>query len=462
MDRNELTTFDAIVIGSGQAGTPLVFKLASEGQKVAFIEKEHFGGTCVNNGCTPTKTYVASARRMWEAQHGEELGIEIPLGAKANLRKIKARKDKLVQNSVDGIIKGVEQHENIIFFKGEARFEGSKIVAVNNMFLTAEEIYINVGGSPFIPDGYEDVPYLTNQSMLELEELPEHLLIIGGSYIGLEFGQMFSRLGSKVTIIERGKSIIGREDEETSQTIQQMMEEEGVEFRLGATCLTAKKNEYGGISAHINCANEGFMAVDGSHLLLAVGRRPNTANLQLEKTGVKTDDKGFIEVNDYLETHVKGIFALGDCNGKGAFTHTAYNDYEIIVANKFDGKDRKVSDRITTYGLYVDPPLGRVGITKKEAQQKGVDVLIGHRQMSRIARAKEKGETKGYMSVVVDAKTKKILGATILGVGGDEIISSIINIMYADKSYEVIRDSIQPHPTVSELIPTMLESLTKL
>lgn len=462
MDPKEIITFDAIVIGSGQAGTPLVFKLASEGQKVAFIEKEHFGGTCLNNGCTPTKAYVASARRMWEAQHGEDLGIDIPLGAKANLRKIKARKDTLIQNSIDGIIKGVEQNENIIFFKGEARFEGKKVVAVNNTLLTAEEIYINVGGSPFIPDGYKAIPYLTNQSILELEELPEHLLIIGGSYIGLEFGQMFSRLGSKVTIIEQGDTIIGREDEETSQTIQQIMEEEGVAFRLGATCLTAKKNEHGGISAQINCSKEGMVEIDGSHLLLAVGRRPNTANLQLEKTAVKTDGKGFIHVDDYLETNVKGIFALGDCNGKGAFTHTAYNDYEIIAENKFDGKNRKVSDRITTYGLYVDPPLGRVGITKREARQKGMDVLIGHRPFSKIARAKEKGETKGYMSVVVDASTKKILGATVLGVGGDEIISSIINIMYADTSYEVIRDSVQPHPTVSELIPTVLESLTKL
>ena len=462
MDRKQITTFDAIVIGSGQAGTPLVFKLASEGQKVAFIEKEHFGGTCVNNGCTPTKAYVASARRMWEAQHGGDLGIEIPPGTKANLRAIKARKDKLVQNSVNDIAKGVENHENISFFKGEARFEGDKIVEVNHTFLTAKEIYINVGGSPFIPDGYEDIPYLTNQSILELEELPEHLLIIGGSYIGLEFGQMFSRLGSKVTIIERGKTIIGREDEETSQTIQRMMEEEGVDFRLGATCLSAKKNGQGGITAQINCSKEGRLEIDGSHLLLAVGRRPNTANLQLEKTGVKIDDKGFIAVNDYLETNVKGIFALGDCNGKGAFTHTAYNDYEILAENKFDGKNRKVSDRITTYGLYVDPPLGRVGITKKEAQEKGMDVLIGHRPMKKVARAREKGETKGYMSVLVDAKTKKILGATVLGVGGDEIISGLINMMYADKSYEVIRDSVQPHPTVSELIPTMLESLTKL
>ncbi|WP_421803264.1 FAD-containing oxidoreductase [Flagellimonas sp.] len=462
MSNKEIKSFDAIVIGSGQAGTPLVFKLASHGQKVAFIEKEHFGGTCLNVGCTPTKTYVASARRMWEAKHGEELGIEIPAGAKANLRKIKARKDALIKKSVDGIAQGVEKNDNIDFFKGEARFEGRNIVAVNNELLTADEIYINVGGSAFIPDGYQDIPYLTNESILDLEELPEHLLVIGGSYIGLEFGQMFSRLGSKVTIIEQGGSIIAREDEETSKTIQHMLEEEGVDFRLGAECVAAKNNGLDGIVAQIRCSREGAVDIKGSHLLLAVGRRPNTTKLQLEKTGVRTDDKGYIEVNDRLETNVKGIFALGDCNGKGAFTHTAYNDYEIIAENKFEGKDRKVSDRITTYGLYVDPPLGRVGITEKEARQKGLDVLIGHRPFSRIARAKEKGETKGYMSVVVSAKSKKILGATVLGVGGDEIISGIVNIMYADSSYEVIRDSVQAHPTVSELIPTVLETLKKL
>lgn len=462
MNSKEIKTFDAIVIGSGQAGTPLVFKLASQGQKVAFIEKEHFGGTCLNVGCTPTKTYVASARRMWEAQHGEELGIEIPAGAKANLRKIKERKDALIKKSVDGIAQAVDKNENISFFRGEAHFEGRKIVAVNNALLTADEIYINVGGSAFIPDGYGDIPYLTNQSILELEELPEHLLVIGGSYIGLEFGQMFSRLGSKVTIIEQGSSIIGREDDETSWTIQQILEEEGVDFRLGAKCLSAKKNQNGDIVAQINCSKDEVEEIKGSHLLLAVGRRPNTGNLQLEKTGVNTNDKGFIEVNEYLETNIKGIFALGDCNGKGAFTHTAYNDYEIIAENKFEGKNRKVTDRIPTYGLFVDPPLGRAGITKKEAMQKGLDVLIGHRPFSKIARAKEKGETNGYMSVVVDARTKKILGATVLGVGGDEIISGINNIMYADTSYEVIRDSVQPHPTVSELIPTVLESLTKL
>ena len=456
----ESKNFDAIIIGSGQAGTPLAFKLAAKGHKVAFIEKEHLGGTCLNVGCTPTKTYVASARRMWDAHHGEELGINIPAGTTADLKKIKARKDALIKKSVDGIAAGVEKNENITLYRGEAKFEDEKTVAINNELITAEEIYINVGGRPFIPDDYDSIPYLTNESILQLEEIPEHLIVVGGSYIGLEFGQMFARLGSKVTVVERGETIIGREDEETSATIQKFMESEGITFQLAAECLSAKHNEDGSISAQVNCSEEGAIEIKGSHLLLAVGRKPNTDTLQLEKAGVETNERGFIEVNDYLETNVPGIYALGDCNGKGAFTHTAYNDYEIIAENKFDGKDRKVSDRIMTYGLFVDPPLGRVGMSKKAAIEKGLDVLVGHRPFSRISRAKEKGETNGYMSVVVDAETKKIVGATVLGVGGDEIISSFVDMMYADASYEVVRDSVQPHPTVSELIPTMLESLS--
>lgn len=458
---NQLKTFDAIIIGSGLAGTPLVFRLAANNYKVALIEKEHLGGTCLNVGCTPTKTYVASARRMWDVQHGEALGIHVPKGAKADLKKIKSRKDVIIQQSLDGVTQSVDENENITLFKGEARFEGEKIVAVNDELLTAPEIYINVGAGPFIPTGYEGIPYLTNQSLLNLEELPEHLIIIGGSYIGLEFGQMFRRFGSKVTIIERAKTIISREDEETSHAIQKFMEEDGVSFRFGAECVSANLNQDFSITAHINCSKEGAAEIRGSHLLLAVGRIPNTERLHLHKTGIKVDEKGYIEVNDFLETNVQGIYALGDCNGKGAFTHTSHNDFEIVFENKFEGKDRKVSDRILTYCLFVDPPLGRVGVSKKEALANGLDVLIGQLPFSQIARAKEKGETQGFMSVVVDAKSKKILGATVLGVGGDEIITIFITAMYAGASYEVVRDSVIPHPTVSELIPTMLESLTK-
>ncbi|KUK58366.1 MAG: mercuric reductase [Bacteroidetes bacterium 38_7] len=450
--------YDAIIIGSGQAGTPLVFKLASAGQKVAFIEKEHLGGTCLNVGCTPTKSYVASARRMWDANHGAELGIEIPEGTKANLINIKVRKDALISKSVNGILTGLQNNKNIDFYEGEAKFTGHKIVEVNNEQLTADKIYINVGARPFIPKDFADVNYLDNRSILELEEIPEHLIIVGGSYIGLEFGQIFRRLGSKVTIIERGKTIIGREDEDVSEAILQFLTKEGIEFRLNATCLSGKNNPDGGVTVHVDCTN-GAPSITGSHLLLAVGRAPNSDTLNLDATGVITNERNFIEVNDFLETNIQGIFALGDCNGKGAFTHTAYNDYEIVAENSFEGKSRKVSDRILTYGLFTDPPLGRVGMTLAQARQTGKKLKVGFRKMADVARAREKGETEGFMRIITDAQTDKILGAAVLGVGGDEIISGIINIMYANVPFQVIRDSVQPHPTVSELIPTMLEGL---
>ena len=453
--------FDAIIIGSGQAGTPLVFKLATNGKKVAFIEKESFGGTCLNVGCTPTKTYVASARRVYEAQHGDDLGIEIPNGAKANLAKVKSRKDKLIQKSIDGISNGLKSDENITVYNGSASFVGHKIISINDKEISAEKIFINVGAKARTPKEYDGVDVFTNKEILQLEEIPEHLIIIGGSYIGLEFGQMFRRFGSEVTIIERQGNLIGREDEEVSETIKQILENEGVNFRMNATCLSATQSKRGKVIVKIDCTL-GPPEIVGSHLLLAIGRTPNTDTLNLESTGVKVDERGFIKTNDKLETNVPGIFALGDCNGKGAFTHTAYNDYEIIAENMLNQKDRKISDRITTYGLFIDPPLGRAGLTLAQAKKTGKKLKVGYRRMSNVARARERGETNGFMSVVIDAETDKILGASILGIGGDEIISSILNIMYADQPYTVIRDSVQPHPTVSELIPTMLEGVREI
>ncbi|MFP4487718.1 MAG: mercuric reductase [Bacteroidales bacterium] len=451
--------FDTIIIGSGQAGTPLAFKMAAAGSKVAFIEKEHLGGTCVNDGCTPTKAYVASARRIWEARHGDELGIDIPEGASANLKKIKNRKDRLVGKSVEGISSGIEENDNIIFFKGEARFAGEKTVTVNGEELEAEEIYINTGARPVIPPPLKELDYLTNQSVLQLEEVPEHLIIVGGSYVGLEFGQMFKRFGSRVTIVEKASTIIGREDTVISESIKEILEKDGIRFRLNAGCMGGKMNSDGSVTVKVNC-DEGDPEINGSHLLVAVGRKPNTDTLNPEAAGIKKDKKGYIQVNDYLETSVKGVYALGDCNGKGAFTHTSYNDYEIIVANKFEGRERKVSDRIMTYCLYIDPPLGRAGMTKKEAREKGYNkILEATMPMYKVSRAAEKGETSGLMNIIVDAATRKILGAAILGVGGDEIISSILHIMYADVPYRVIMDSVIPHPTVSELLPLLLEGL---
>ncbi|NND32740.1 MAG: mercuric reductase [Saprospiraceae bacterium] len=450
--------FDAIVIGSGQAGTPLVFQLAEQGQKVAFIEKEHFGGTCLNVGCTPTKAYVASARRMFEANHGPDLGVIIPPGTRINLPAVKKRKDELIKKSVSGIEDAVEKNPNITTYLGVGSFTGHKKISINGEEIAAENIYINVGARARRSEEYRKAGALTNQEILQLDELPDHLVIVGGSYIGLEFGQMFKRFGSEVTIIERNDRIISREDEEVSRTIKEVLEGEGINFRLNATCMGAKRLADGKISTNVDC-RDGDPQVIGTHLLLAMGRVPNTDLLNLESTGVKTDEQGYIEVNDFLETNISGIYALGDCNGKGGFTHTAYNDYEIIAANAFGKNARKISDRITTYGLFVDPPLGRVGMTLAQAEKSGRKIKVGHRPMSRIARAKEKGETHGFMSVIIDATTDKILGAAVLGTGGDEIISGILNIMYADKPYTVIRDSVVPHPTVSELIPTMLEGL---
>jgi pyruvate/2-oxoglutarate dehydrogenase complex dihydrolipoamide dehydrogenase (E3) component len=450
--------YDSIIIGSGQAGTPLAFKLAAEGLKVAFIEKEHYGGTCVNTGCTPTKAYVASARRMFDALHGEALGVAIPKGAKALMPKIKERKDALIKESVDGIKKGLEENENITTYFGEAVFIGAKQLSVNGEELQADTIYINVGGRPRMPKEYASAAPLNNKTILQLNSLPEHLIIAGGGYIGLEFGQMFRRFGSKVTIVEKGEQIIRSEDEDLALSIQQILEEEGVEFRLKARCMGAKKLPDARVSVKVDC-EAGAPEVIGSHVLLAIGRDPNTDTLQPEKTGLATDEKGFIKVSDQLETNVPGIYALGDCNGQGAFTHTAYNDYEIVAANRFENGIRKVSDRIVTYALFVDPPLGRVGMTLKQARKSGRKLLLGERPMSKVARAREKGETKGFMRVIVDAGTERILGAAVLGVGGDEIISSITNLMYAGASYKALRDSVQIHPTVAELIPTLLGEL---
>ncbi len=453
-----MKNFDVIIIGSGQAGTPLAFKMAASGKKVAFIEKQHLGGTCVNDGCTPTKAYVASARRAWDARHGEELGVIIPDGTSVDLRKVKARKDALVKKSADGIRKGVENEDYITLFEGEARFTGGNTVSVNDTELSAAEIYINVGARSLIPDNLKALDYLTNQSILELTKLPEHLIVIGGSYIGLEFGQMFKRFGSKVTIVEKAPKIIGHEDDEISEQILDFLKEEGIRFRLNSSCTQGQMNEDGSVTVKLDC-EQGEPEITGSHILIAVGRKPNTDTLNLEAGGIETDERGYIKTDDYLETNVKGVYALGDCNGKGAFTHTAYNDFEIIAGNKLSGRDRKVTDRIISYCLYTDPPLGRAGMNKTQAKEKGYDILEAKMPMDKVSRAGEKGETRGSMSVVIDSRSKKILGASILGVGGDEIISGILNIMYADAPYAVVRDSVIPHPTVSELIPSMLEGL---
>jgi len=448
--------FDYIVIGSGQAGIPLAFSLSKEG-RVAIIEKSFLGGTCANNGCIPTKAYAASARRVWDAFHGDELGIEIPDGTKANLKKIKERKDELVKESRSNIEKAIKRNKNISLYKGEAHFLSNYEVKVAETTLTAKKIFINVGARAVVPKEYQEVSFYTNENILEITDLPKHLIIIGGSYIGLEFAQIFRRFGSEVTIIERDKKLINKEDETVTDVVAEIMKSEGINLVFNASKITTAEDNKGEVIVTI-----GNKKIKGSHLLLAIGRSPNTDTLKLENTDIKLDKQNYINVNNYCQTNVDGIFAIGDCNGKGAFTHTSYHDFQIVESFLFKDKKRKISDRITTYGLFIDPPLGRIGMTKKEALEKGYEILVGYRPMTKVNRAKGKAETTGFMEAVIDAKTNLFLGACVLGVGGDEIINGITNLMYAKKPYTVLRDSIHIHPTVSELIPTMLQELESI
>lgn len=444
--------FDYIIIGSGQAGIPLAISLSKYG-KVAIVEKSLLGGTCVNNGCIPTKAYVASARRAWDAFHGDDLGIEIPEGTKANLKKIKARKDVLVAESRSNIEKAIKRNKNITLFKGEAHFLSNYEIKAGEVTLTAKKIFINVGASAVVPKEYQDVPFYTNENIMEITDLPQHLIIIGGSYIGLEFAQIFRRFGSEVTIIERSGQLIGREDETVTDAVASIMKSEGINLVFNAKEIKAQDTK-SGVTVTI-----GNKTIKGSHLLLAIGRAPNSNALKLENTRIKLDKNNYIKVNNYCQTSVDGIFAIGDCNGRGAFTHSSYNDFQIVESFLFNDKKRKISDRITTYGLFIDPPLGRIGMTKKEALERGYEILVGYRPMMKVNRAKEKAETAGFMEAVIDAKTNKFLGACVLGTGGDEIINGITNLMYAKKPYTILRDSVHIHPTVSELIPTMLQDL---
>jgi pyruvate/2-oxoglutarate dehydrogenase complex dihydrolipoamide dehydrogenase (E3) component len=451
--------FDAIIIGAGQAGPSLAGKLTGAGMSVAFIERNLFGGTCVNTGCTPTKTLVASAYAAHLARRAVDFGIILHGEVDIDMRKVKARVDAIVMNSRNGVEQHLRGMKGCTVFAGHGRFEGPDVVRADEELLTAPRIFINVGGRAAIPDlpGIKEVPFLTNTSMLALDVLPDHLIVVGGSYVGLEFAQMYRRFGAQVTIVEKMSRLIPREDEDISEEIRQILLREGITVRTSAECISLARHEKG-IAVGVNCA-EGEPASIGSHVLLAVGRRPNTDDLGLETAGVKTDTKGYIVVDDSLATTVPGIWALGDCNGRGAFTHTAYNDFEIVAANLLDDAQRRVSERIPAYALYIDPPLGRVGMTERQARASGRPLLVGQRPMTRVSRAVEKGETAGLMKVVVDAETRRILGAAILGTGGDEAIHGILDIMNAGVAYTVLEHAVPIHPTVSELIPTMLGEL---
>ncbi|MEE6139098.1 FAD-containing oxidoreductase [Mycobacterium sp. 050128] len=451
--------FDAVIVGAGQAGPSLAARLTDAGQRVAIVERKLIGGTCVNNGCIPTKTLVASAHVAHLARRSGEYGVATGW-ISVDMAKVKDRKDGIMLADRKGVEDWLEGMDGCTVVRGHARFIDPHTLRVDDQELHAERIFLNVGGRAVAPDipGLDEVDYLTNVSILELDTLPTHLVIVGGSYIALEFAQMYQRFGSAVTVVERGPRLASREDEDVSATIKAILQAEGVEIILNADDVRITKNDNG----FELTPRSGADPIPGSHLLMAVGRRPNTDDLGLEAAGVQTDARGYIVVDDALKTNVDHIWAMGDCNGKGAFTHTSYNDYEIVAANLLDDDPRRVSDRITTYALYIDPPLGRAGMTVGEVRASGRKALIGRRPMTKVGRAVEKGETQGFMQVVVDAETDQILGATILGVGGDEAIHAILDVMSAKAPYTTLSRTMHIHPTVSELIPTMLQEMSPL
>jgi pyruvate/2-oxoglutarate dehydrogenase complex dihydrolipoamide dehydrogenase (E3) component len=454
--------YDAIVIGTGQAGPSLAKRLAASGMTVAIIERKLFGGTCVNTGCTPTKALVASAYAAHMARRAGEFGVNVGGPVSVDMKRVKARMDSIFTPSTKGVERSLRNTERCTVYHDHARFVAPREVAVGNDVLTADRIFINVGGRATVPDmpGLGEVDYLTNSSLLGIDFRPRHLIVVGGSYIGLEFAQIYRRFGSEVTVIEMAPRLVPREDEDISAAVRDILEREGIEIRVNAKCLAVASHGKD-IEAAVDCT-EGAPKVMGSHLLLAVGRRPNTDDLGLDKAGIAADEKGFIKVDEELRTNVPGIWALGDCNGKGAFTHTSWNDFEIVAGNLLDEDTRRVSDRILAYNLYTDPPLARVGLTEDQVRKSGKPALIATMAMEDVGRAFEKSETLGFMKVLIDQETKRILGAAILGTAGDEVIHCILDLMYAKAPYTVMQRAMHIHPTVSEFIPTMLGELKPL
>lgn len=453
--------FQAIVVGAGQAGPSLAVRLANAGWKVALVERKLFGGTCVNTGCTPTKAMVASAHAAHLARRGSDFGVQTG-PVRVDLRAVKARKDAIVLKSRRGVEKWLRETANCTVFIGTARFESPTTMRVGDDVLEAPHIFLNVGARPVVPKmpGVESVPFLTSSTVLDLEELPPHLVVVGGGYVGLEFAQMFRRFGSEVTIVDRKNRLAPQEDEEASRVIAEIFAAENIEVRTRANCIHLEKRG-DQIAVGLDC-DEGAPHSSGSHVLLAVGRVPNTDDLNLAAAGVRMHDDGTIPVDDQLRTNVPGIFAVGDCNGRGAFTHTSYNDYEIVADNLLDGATRRVSDRIPVHALYIDPPLAHVGMTEAEVRASGKPALVGSRTMTRVSRAIEKGETFGFMKMLVDAESRHILGATVFGTGGDEAVHCILTAMYARQPASLLTHSVHIHPTVAELIPTTLGELKPL
>ncbi len=458
------TSYDAIVIGSGQAGPFLAVRMAQAGMKTALIEREHLGGTCVNDGCIPTKTLVASARAAHVARRAGDWGVRLGGPVSVDMPAVKARKDRVVAHSIEGLVKWIEGTANLSLVWGHARFTAANEIEVNGTRLSAPKIFINVGGRATLPTwhGIAEVPVLTNTSMMAIDTLPEHLIVAGGSYIGIEFAQMYRRFGSRVTVLEYGERLIAREDREVSREVQAILEREGVSFRFSVQSARVATGDGGhGVRVSVD-AGGSPREIAGSHLLAAVGRKPNTDHLGLDRAGIATDPRGYITVDDELRTNVPGVWALGDANGRGSFTHTSFNDHQIVADNLLHGAHRKVSDRITAYALFIDPPLGRVGMSEAEVRARGKPALVSVMPMTRVGRARERGETQGFMKVLVDAESERILGASLLCIEGDEIVHSLLDVMAADASYKVIERAVHIHPTVSELIPTLLGQLVPL
>ena len=455
------TSFDAIIVGTGQAGPALAARLDGAGRKVAVIERSAFGGTCVNNGCTPTKALIASAYAAHLARRALDYGVHAK-DVRVDMKRVKARKDAIVAKSTQGVEKWMEGLANAKVYRGHARFIDRTTLKVQEEALTADQIFLDVGGRPRVPKmpGIDTVPFLTNESMMDLDFVPEHLLVVGGSYVGLEFAQMVRRFGARVTVVEMGPRLVGREDEDVSSEILKILEDDGIEARLDAECISAAKDGKG-VAVGLDC-KEGAPRISGSHLLLAVGRSPNTEDLGLEAAGIGVDKHGYIEVDEALRTSNPRVWALGDCNGKGAFTHTAYNDYEIVADNLLEGAGRRHTDRVPVYALYTDPPLGRVGMGEAEIRKSGIKALVGKRPMTRVARAVEKGETQGFLKIHVEAQSRRILGAALLGTSADEAVHSLIDAVYSQVPYPEFQKRVRIHPNVSELLPTVLEDLKPL
>jgi pyruvate/2-oxoglutarate dehydrogenase complex dihydrolipoamide dehydrogenase (E3) component len=455
-------TFDAIIVGAGQAGPSLAARLTDAGWTVAMVERKLIGGTCVNAGCTPTKAMVASAYAAHAIQRAEEYGLPKQTLGHIDLAKVKKRKDEIVAKSRTGLEGWLGGMKGCTLFHGTARFAGPETMRVNDDTLHAKKIFLNVGARPTVPDlpGAAKVKYLTSTTILEMKTVPEHLIVVGGSYVGLEFAQMFRRFGAEVTVVERAPRLVSHEDDDVSDEIRKILEAEGVRVEVSSNCIRLEQRDRGP-AVQMDCDGEGREVV-GSHILLAMGRTPNTDDLGLETIGITPDKHGFIAVNGQLQTAALGVWAMGDCNGRGAFTHTSYNDFEIVAANLLDNDPRKMSDRIPVHALYIDPPLGQVGMTEREVRERGKPALMGVRPMTKVSRAVEKGESQGFMKVLVDVESKRILGASILGTGGDEAVHCILTAMYAKQPYTLLQRSVHIHPTVSELIPTVLGELKPL